>query len=66
MAAGACFGRNAPRLVYWDDSVQVCPDLPGGRVDGVWVSSCYIYKVPRVQFSLPVVSCNVFLPEDLF
>jgi hypothetical protein len=28
--------------------------------------SCYIYKVPRVQFSLPVVSCNVFLPEDLF
>jgi len=23
-------------------------------------SSCYIYKVPRVQFSLTVVSCNVF------
>jgi hypothetical protein len=29
-------------------------------------TSCYIKKVPRVQLSLPVLSSNVILPEDLF
>jgi hypothetical protein len=41
-----------------------CLRVPMGCIDG-FVPSCYIKKVPRVQFSLPVVSCKQFLPEDL-
>lgn len=28
--------------VYWDDSAQVCPDLPRGRVDGAGFQLLYL------------------------
>lgn len=51
-------------MVYPADSAYFLVCLAGGRIDG-FVLSCYIKKVPRVQFSLPVVSCEQLLPEDL-
>ena len=64
--AAVLSGRNAAGLVYSDDSAGLCPDLPDGAVLTESGSSCYIYKVPRVQFILFVFIFNFFLFEYFF
>jgi hypothetical protein len=61
-------GAVAPREMHqdWFTPMILCRFVPISGVAVLTESgvSCYIYKVPRVQFGLPVVSCNVFVPEN--